>query len=421
MSLSKSKAFLYRIIRIILLSARGFERDECAVQASALTFLSILSVVPILAMAFGISKGFGFEKNLKTYVTESLAGHEEVMSQSFEYAQKILDSAKGGLIAGIGMVILLYTIMKLLHNIEVSFDKIWEIRKHRTFVRKITDYLAIIMIAPILVILSSSATVFISTEIQYLTEQISLLGMVQPLILFGIKLIPYTLIWLLFTLTYIIMPNTRVTLKSGIIAGIIAGTAYQLLQWGYINFQVGVSRYNAIYGSFAAFPLFLIWMQLSWLIVLLGAEISFAHQNCDKYQFDNESLRLSSRFKKIIALLIIKKLIKSFEDGGGPVLIDQIAREIEVPIRFVNQIKDELLDAGIISELSVGADSDPGYLPAIDIHKIDIQMIMNKLDNRGLDNWRAVKSPDLEKITASLDAIDIDLKQSKSNKLLMKI
>lgn len=420
-SLSKTKAFFYRIIRVVVLSARGFERDECAVQASALTLLSILSIVPILAMAFGISKGFGFEKNLQARLMESFAGHEEVMTQAFEIAQKMLDSAKGGLIAGIGTIVLLYSVMKLLHNIEVSFDKIWEIRKHRTFVRKLTDYLAIIMVAPILVILSSSATVVISTEIQYLTEQISLLGMVQPLILFGIKLIPYTLIWILFTLTYIIMPNTRVTLKSGMIAGILAGTAYQLLQWGYINFQVGVSRYNAIYGTFAAIPLFLIWMQLSWLIVLLGAEISFAHQNCDKYQFDNESLRISPRYKKIIALLIIRKLVKSFEEGGEPVLIDQIAREIEVPIRFVNQIKNELLDAGIISEISRGSDSDPGYQPAMDIHKIDIQMVLKKLDGQGLDNLSAVKSQDLEKITASLDALDLDLQQSKSNKLLMKI
>ena len=307
-SLPRFKSFVYRIIRIVLLAIKGYQKDDCASQASALTFLSILSVVPVLAMAFGVSKGFGLEKGLQAYVLKSFAGHEDIMMQSFEYAQKMLDSTRGGLIAGIGLVILLYTVMRLLNNIEVTLDKIWEITKHRTFVRKLTDYLAIILIGLILVILSSSATVFISTQIKYLSEQISLLGAVQPLILFGIKLIPYTLIWLLFTLTYIILPNTRVNFKSALIAGIIAGTLYQLLQWGYINFQVGVSRYNAIYGSFAAFPLFLIWMQFSWLIVLLGAEISFAHQNADKYQFDNDTLQISPRHKKLIALLIVKKI-----------------------------------------------------------------------------------------------------------------
>ena len=418
--LPRFKGFVYRIIRIVLLAVKGFNRDDCASQASALTFLSILSVVPVLAMAFGVSKGFGLERSLRTYVLESFAGHEEIMTQSFEYAQKMLDSTKGGLIAGIGLVILLYTVMRLLHNIEVTFDKIWDIRKHRTFVRKLTDYLAIILIGPILVILSSSATVFISTQIKYLTEQISLLGAVQPLILFGIKLIPYTLIWLLFTLTYIILPNTRVTLKSGIIAGIIAGTLYQLVQWGYINFQVGVSRYNAIYGSFAALPLFLIWMQFSWLIVLLGAEISFAHQNADKYQFDNDTLQISPRHKKLIALLIVKKIVGCFQKGDPPPDIDTLAREVEVPIRFVSKIVQELLDAKVISEI-VSHDADSGYQPAIDINKINIQFVIDKLESRGLNDVCVAQSDDMEKINSSLVAIDQELINSKSNKLLHKL
>ncbi|MEQ9426460.1 MAG: YihY/virulence factor BrkB family protein [Cyclobacteriaceae bacterium] len=420
-ALPKAKAFLYKIIRVVLLALKGFQRDDVAIQASALTFLSTLSVVPILAMAFGVAKGFGFEKTLKEYVIKSFAGQEEVMTTSFDYAQKMLDSTKGGLIAGIGLLVLFYSVMRLLHNVEIAFDKIWEIKKHRSFVRKLTDYLSIILVAPILVLLSSSATVFISTQIVYLTDQISLLGAIQPLILFGIKLIPYTLIWILFTLTYMIMPNTRVTLKSGLIAGIIAGTVYQLTQWGYINFQVGVSKYNAIYGSFAALPLFLIWMQLSWLIVLLGAEISFAHQNVDKYQFDNETLQISPRHKKIIALLIVKKVIHHFETGDTALNLDTIARQIEIPVRFVKQIVDELLDAKILSEVNRGADTDPGYQPAIDIHKINIQMVIDKLESRGLDNILAIKSDELDKITTTLNDIDQEIMHSKSNKKLLEV
>ena len=419
-TLPKFKAFVYKIIRIILLAVKGFNRDECAVQASALTFLSILSVVPVLAMAFGVSKGFGLEKSLQKYVLESFSGQEEIMTQFMEFAQKMLDSTKGGLIAGIGLIILIYTVMSLLHNIEVTLDKIWEIRKHRTFVRKLTDYLAIILIGPILVILSSSATVFISTQIVYLTEQISLLGAVQPLILFGIKLIPYTLIWLLFTLTYIILPNTRVSLKSGIIAGIIAGTLYQLVQWGYINFQVGVSRYNAIYGSFAAVPLFLIWMRLSWLIVLLGAEISFAHQNVDKYQFDNDTLQMSPRHKRLIALLVVKQIIKCFENGDPPPDSDSMARELEVPVRFINIIIRELLEAKIISEI-VSSEEESRFQPAIDIHKITVQYVIDKLETKGLNNVCVAQTEDQEKINATLMALEQEITNSKSNKLLHKI
>ncbi len=419
-SLPKFKRFVYKIVRIVLLAIKGFNRDECAIQASALTFLSMLSIVPVLAMGFGVSKGFGLEKSLQKYVLQSFPGQEKIMMPMMDFAQKTLDSTKGGLIAGIGLIILIYTVMRLLSNIEITFNKIWEIRNNRTFVRKLTDYLAIMLIGPILVILASSATVFIATQIKFLTEQISLLGTVQPLIIFGIKLIPYTLIWLLFTLTYIILPNTRVTLKSGIIAGIIAGTLYQLLQWGYINFQVGASRYNAIYGTFAALPLFLIWMQFSWLIVLLGAEISFAYQNVDKYQFDNDTLQISSRHKKLIALLIVKKIIDCFKNGDPPIDLDTLAREIAVPVRFVKVSTQELLDAKIISEV-VNNDGDSFYQPALDIQKINIQYVIDKLESRGLNNVCITQSEDLDKINASLSAIDEEMIQSKANKLLYKI
>lgn len=419
-SLPRFKRFVYKIIRIVLLAIKGFDRDECAVQASALTFLSMLSIVPVLAMAFGVSKGFGLEKSLQKYVLESFPGQEGIMIPLMEFAQKALDDTKGGLIAGIGLMILMYIVMRLLNDIELTFNKIWEIRRNRTFVRKLTDYLAIILIGPILVILASSATVFIATQIKYLTEQISLLGAVQPLILFGIKMIPYTLIWLLFTLTFIILPNTRVTLTSAIIAGIIAGTLYQLLQWGYINFQVGASRYNAIYGTFAALPLFLVWMRISWLIVLLGAEISFAHQNVDKYQFDNDTLQISARHKKLIALLIVKKIIDCFEKGDPPLDLDTLAREIAVPVRFVKVSTRELLDAHIISEV-VNTDGESFYQPALDIRKINIQYVIDKLDSRGLNNVCITQSEDLDKINASLTSIDQEMIESKANKLLYKI
>lgn len=418
--LPKAQVFFYRTIRISILAIKGFIRDNCSSQASALTFLSILSVVPVIAMAFGISKGFGLEKALQEQLAKSFVGHEDVMNQVFAYAQNMLDSTKGGLIAGIGLIVLLYTVMRLLHMVEVTFNEIWEIKKHRSFVRKLTDYLAIILVGPILVILSSSATVFISTQIKYLTEQISLLGTVQPLILFGIKLIPYTLIWLLFTLMYIILPNTRVTLKSGIIAGIIAGTLYQLVQWGYINFQVGVSRYGAIYGSFAAFPLFLIWMQFSWLIVLLGAEISFAHQNVDKYQFDNDNLQLSTRHKKLIALLITKKVVQIFKNGDPPIDLDTIAREVEVPVRFVKMILDDLVEANVLSEV-VSNEGDPNYQPALDINQINIQLVIDRLESKGLNNVCPAESEDLEKISASLDEIDEQMTKSSANKLLHEV
>ena len=274
-NLPRRKSFFIKQLRILLLAIRGFHGDKCPLQASALTFYSILSVVPVVAMAFGVAKGFGFQKLLEKQLLEKFPGQEEVMMQVVNFALSLLENTKGGMIAGIGVAVLLWTVIKVLSNIERSFNTIWEIKKSRTFGRKFSDYLSIMLISPILVIMSSSVTVFITTQVTLITEKIALLGIFSSLIFFILKLLPYCLVWILFTFIYILMPNTKVNFSSGFIAGVFAGTIFQLAQWAYIYFQVGVAKYNAIYGSFAALPLFLVWLQLSWLIVLLGAEISF--------------------------------------------------------------------------------------------------------------------------------------------------
>jgi len=284
--LPRRKAFAIKQLRILFLTLHGFSYDKCPLRASALTFYSLLSIVPVAALAFGIAKGFGFAKRLETLLYEKLPGQEDVLTQVIAFANSLLENTKGGVIAGIGIAVLFWSLIKVLSHIESSFNAIWEIKKHRSIGRKISDYLSIALICPILVIMSSSVTVFITTQIKHITEKVALLGMFSPIIFFFLKLLPYGLIWILFTTIYIFMPNTRVNFSSGIIAGVFAGTLYQIVQWAYINFQVLVAKYNAIYGSFAALPLFLIWLQISWLIVLFGAEISFSYQNVHTHEFD---------------------------------------------------------------------------------------------------------------------------------------
>jgi membrane protein len=140
------------------------------------------------------------------------------------------------------------------------------------------------LISPVLVLMSGSATVFITTQVTQITQKVELLGVISPLISFLLKFSPYVLIWALFTILYIIMPNTKVNFKAGLLGGVVAGTLYQIAQWAYISFQISAAKYNAIYGSFAALPLFLMWLQISWWIVLFGAELSFANQNVHTYE-----------------------------------------------------------------------------------------------------------------------------------------
>src|SRR3972149_3873262 len=270
--LPRQKSFFIKQLRIFLLAFRGFTEDKCQLRASALTFYSMLSIVPVIALIFAIGKGFGLEKLLEKQLSTMLKGQQEVMQQVLTFANSLLENTSGGLIAGVGVVLLLYAVMQVLSNIENSFNDIWQIKRDRSFVRKFSDYLSIMLIAPVLIIMSGSITIFITTQITRITESIELIGFFSPLIFLLLKLLPYCMIWLLFTFIYIVMPNTKVNFKSALIAGIIAGTIFQVSEWAYISFQIGVAKYNAIYGSFAAMPLFLIWLQTSWLIVLFGAE-----------------------------------------------------------------------------------------------------------------------------------------------------
>jgi membrane protein len=181
-----------------------------------------------------------------------------------------------------------------------------------------SDYLSLMLICPVLAILSSSLTVFVTTQVNLILEKFSILGVFSPVVFLFLKILPYCLLWSLFTFCYIFMPNTKVRFSAGLLGGIVAGTVFQIVQWGYITFQIGVVRYNAIYGSFAVLPLFLVWLELSWLIVLFGAELSFAYQNVDTYEFEPDALQASHRIKTLLSLQITHHLIKNFATGAPP-------------------------------------------------------------------------------------------------------
>jgi membrane protein len=418
---SRSKSFFIRQLRILILAVRGFFEDNCLLRASALTFYSLLSIVPVVAMAFGIAKGFGFQKLLEQQLFEKFPGQEEIMIQIIRYAQSLLENTKGGMIAGIGLVFLFWSVIKLLGNIERSLNAIWKISKLRTFGRKFGDYLSIIIISPLLVILSSSVTVFIATQITHITEKISLLGIFNPVIVFILKLLPYGLVWILFIFTYIVMPNTKVNFRSGFIAGVIAGTIFQVVQWAYIFFQVGVARYNAIYGSFAALPLFMIWLQLSWLIVLFGGEISFAHQSVNIYEFVPDCRNINQMFKKLISLQIAHLVIKAFYRGEKPLTASIITQALEIPIRLVQQILDELVEGGIFSYAETKENNELFYQPARDINGITITSIIEALEHIGGNNIPVAQTPELKMLSETLQSFSDVIEKSPSNRLLKDI
>lgn len=417
----RSKSFFLKLLRIVVLAVRGFDEDRCQLRASALTFYSLLSIVPVIAIIFGIAKGFGFQEVLEKELLEKFSAHQAVLTQVMDFAKSLLETTQGGLIAGIGLVILFWTVIKVLGSIERSFNNVWGVQKSRSWSRKFTDYISVLLIAPILFFLSSSIMVFITSQVTFITEKFALMGVFSSLIFFLLKLLPYCIVWILFTFIYIFIPNTKVRFTSALVAGIVAGSIYQLVQWGYIAFQVGVARYNAIYGSFAALPLFLVWLQMSWLVVLFGAEISFSLQNVDTYEFEPDCLRVSMSFKKLLSLGITHLLVKNFSEGKPPLTATMITHALEVPIRLVRQVLFELTESGIVSAVVTEDGENPAYQPGRDSDSLTIQYVIDTLEKRGVDTIPTPHTEELKVLSESLRAFNETLVDSPANKLLKTI
>lgn len=417
-NLPPGKSFSLTLMRVLILSIRGFDEDKCQLRASALTFYSLISIVPVAAMAFGIAKGFGFEKMLEAQLRNKLAGNEEILDNVIQFSHSLLESTKGGLLAGIGLIVLFWAVIKVLGQIEDSLNDIWGIKEQRTLGRKFGDYLSLMLICPVLVILSSSVTVFVTTQVTLILQKITILGAFSPIILLLLKLLPYMLLWGLFTFLYMFIPNTKVHFTSALLAGIVSGTIFQFVQWTYITFQIGAAKYNAIYGSFAAFPLFLVWLQLSWLIVLYGAEVSFAHQNVDTYEFEPDALQVSHRLKKLLSLQIAQRIIKNFAQGQSPLTARKVSHELEIPIRLVNDILFDLTQSGILSAADTGGKGERGFQPARDIHMLTIQHVIDAMEQRGVNTIPFAHTDEFSTLSEELEIFGKTIEKLPGNRLL---
>jgi membrane protein len=469
----RRRSFLIRHLRIIVLSLRGFNEDRCSLRASALTFFTLMSIVPMVAMAFGIARGFNFEDTLKSKILEmvstpspavvrgtappgtaeaasdeilaagpeqsptapgaSEAGTplppmrkppairnqaqavEQVLLMVFDFSERLLNQTNEGLIAGIGVALLLWCVIKLLGNIEHSFNEIWGIKKPRTLARKFSDYLSFMLVSPFLLIMASSITVVISTQIEQIVARLSFLGPIGNLILLSLKILPFLVLWALFTFMYIFMPNGKVHVTSALLGGVVAGTLFQMIQWLYIIFQVGVSRYGAIYGSFAALPLFLAWLQVSWLIILYGAELAFAHQNVDTYEFEPDCLGISPALKRRITLGLVHRCVSRFQSGEPPLTASELSHALEVPVRLVNQILFELVEARVLTEVVRNGQIEVAYQPAQDITSLTLQAVLDLLDDRGNHGVPYLHTAAMDKIAEALEMLRRSTRASDAN------
>ncbi len=359
---------------VVTLLLRDFWSDHCLLHASALSFSTILAIVPFFALTFALLKGLGVSDRVESLILRQVtAGSQEAVGRILTF----ISNTNMGSLGAVGLIALIITVFSLLGSVEGSFNVIWGVREDRTFSRKLSDYLSVLTVVPILILVDIGITTFLENQniVQwFLTREY--LGEAFPGIL---QLVSYVSVWLAFTALYLFVPNTRVRLASASVGGVLAGTFWQIAQWGYIHFQVGVGRYNAIYGTFSLLPIFMVWILTSWLIVLLGVEVVYAHQNRGTLRLECHGKELSPIARLELALTLLVECTLFFR-RGSPLSAEQISRDLSLPLRQVTQTLEDLEHFGFLARLAGGT---PRWHPAREPSLLPVSHVLQRLGSAG--------------------------------------
>ena len=391
--MSPLRYLFVNVLKKVLLAIRFFTAKRVMTKASALTYSTLLAIVPICAVVFAIARGFGYSKYIEIWFRDALSTQPQVAETIIGFVNSYLVHTKSGIFLGIGLLFMLYTVLMLVNNIEEAFNEIWQVKKGRSVFRTFTDYLAMFFVAPILIVLSSGISIYLATVANGMTD----FQMLSAAVRYLIDLSPYVLMSLMFIALYVFMPNTRVKVSSVIVPGILAGIAMQGLQFVYIHSQIFLSSYNAIYGSFAALPLFMLWTQISWTICLFGAELCYTNQNLDYYDYDANTREISHRYRLMLSALLMSHICKRFANGQKALSALELRQLTTIPIRFVNELLFELLNAGLIVELTSDEKGETSrFMPAEDVSRMTLGLMIDRLESQG--KWKI--DLDLSKLLA---------------------
>ena len=344
-----------------LLLAIEFFTTRCVIDmAAALTYSTLLALVPILAVVFGVARGFGYNKYIEVWFRDTLSSQPHAADAIISFVNSYLVHTKSGVFLGVGLVLMLYTVLMLTMNIEKTFNAIWQVKHRRSLYRAITDHLAMLLIVPVVIVVASGLSIA------------------------GARLLPYVLMVVVFMGMYMCVPNTKVKLRAVIVPGILAGVGMQALQLFYIHAQVLLSSYNAIYGSFAALPLFMLWVQLSWTICLFGVELCYTNQNMDELSFRLQVADISPRYRLLLATILLSRICQQFADGKRPYTALDLRRLTNIPIRITQDVLYMLVRAGLLNENSADdKDQEPTYQPAMTLQKLTLGTMIERLDSMG--------------------------------------
>lgn len=389
--LTRWRVFWLRQAQIFWLAIRDFTADNCMLRASALTYATLLSIVPLLALMFSLLKGLGVQNVLKPFLVKNLAiGSQEVVGEIFRY----IENTQFGRLGAIGLIVLVLTVLALLSNIEKSFNHIWRVQETRTLMRRFADYFSVVLLSPLFIL----AAVSISTSLQSQTLVLKLLetAYVGEALLLLFKLIPFVVMWAAFIFLYLFMPNTRVRIQAALIGGVVGGTLWQLLQWGYVHFQVGVGKYNAIYGTMAALPIFIVWLYLSWVIVLFGLELTYAIQNIGTVRQDLGTKKINFACRQRLALTILVLTGEAFYRGEPAWGRERIGEDLKLPPRVISELLNDMVRLNLLAVLCDEGGEHLRYQPGRALDALTVQGLFQELREDGADYPQNFRLPTRE-------------------------
>lgn len=369
-----------KVIKTINLSVRSFMSADIQSQACAMTYRTVLAIVPALAMLFALGRGFGLQSLLESEIYSIFHAQKEAISRMLAFVDSYLNQASEGIFVGIGLLFLLWTLISLVSSVEDSFNAVWGVKNGRSLWRKVTDYTAMLLILPVLMICAGGLNMLLSSTI----DSIFHFKFLTPLVTVSLEAGSWIFTWLFFTAVYMLIPNVKVKFTNALIAGVLAGTGFMILQWIFVTGQMYVAKYNAIYGSVSFIPLMLIWLQLVWVITLSGAVLCYASQNIFEFDFKEDVDRISLRYREKVIMAVAAVIVRRFADGQPPLTVRDIIVGYHLPSRLVVTAVDSLVNAGLVSRVVLDDKREVfGYQPAMEVDNITVSEIRDRLEASG--------------------------------------
>ena len=388
----RHKRVWYKVLQTVILVVRGFRDKDLNVRANALTYSLLFAIVPIIAVMLAIARGFGFEQVIEMKLNQSFLGETNLVPTIMEWVDRYLETAQGGVFIGVGLVVLLWAVYSFFRMVETSFNEIWNVRQSRSFGRQFVNYLAILFLVPVLMIVTSGLSFLLGSAASN-----PLLLVIEPLRRWTLRILPFVVASGIFTWMYIAIPNTKVHFVSAVVPGVLVGVLFQLIQMLSTYLMMFFTRTSVVYGAFAAIPLVLIWLHISCLLLIVGAELGFAIQNNEMFAYERDLLGMSRRYKDYVMLYLLTIIVHRFEADEVPLTAHELAQQNRLPIRLVLQLLSRLEEVHVVREVYVEDKEDTTYVPALDTHRITVGMVLDRVSAQGTEQFLRGTPPEMQR------------------------